>query len=116
MVYYERQRRTARTSKIPFAKMLAFALEGITSLSVRPIRLLTALGVAVFPASLGIIGYFLVQHYSGDTVSGWSSLIVSVWAIGGLVLLSIGVVGAYVGKIHLETRERLRFIIETFQG
>lgn len=114
VVYYERAERFAGESKYPLKKMLAFAFEGVTSLSVKPIRLIISVGVFMLILSLAMLVYFLVRHFLGGTVPGWTSLIVSIWAIGALQLISIGVIGEYVGKVYLETKERPRFIIETF--
>ena len=112
VVYYERGERFAGESKYPFGKMISFAVEGITSLSTRPIRMITGLGFIIFLVSIGILIDSLVRHYMGATLVGWTTLMVSVWAIGGLILLSLGVVGEYVGKIYLETKSRPRYIIE----
>ena len=112
VVYYERGERFAGESKYPLGKMLSFAIEGITSLSIKPIRMITGLGIVVFLVSIGILIYSLVRHFMGATIVGWTTLMVSVWAIGGLILLSLGVVGEYIGKIYLETKARPRFIIE----
>ena len=112
VVYYERGERFAGKSKYPLGKMIAFAIEGITSLSTKPIRLITGLGFFIFLVSIGILIYSLVRHFMGATIVGWTTLMVSVWAIGGLILLSLGVVGEYVGKIYLEAKARPRFIIE----
>lgn len=114
VVYYERGKRFAGESKYPLGKMLSFAVEGITSLSIKPIRLITCLGFLIFLISIGILIYSLVRHYMGATIVGWTTLMISVWAIGGLILLSLGVVGEYIGKIYLETKARPRFIIEEF--
>ncbi|MCR4989777.1 MAG: glycosyltransferase family 2 protein [Lachnospiraceae bacterium] len=114
VVYYERGERFAGESKYPLSKMLQFAVEGVTSLSVKPIRYITALGFFVFLFSLIILIYSFVRHYLGETIQGWTTLMVSIWAIGGLILLSLGVVGEYVGKIYLESKERPRYIIEEF--
>lgn len=114
VVYYERGERFAGESKYPLGKMLSFAVEGITSLSTKPIRFITGLGFFVFLVSIGILIYSLVRHFMGETIVGWTTLMVSVWAIGGLILLSLGVVGEYIGKIYLETKARPRFIIEEF--
>lgn len=111
-VYYERKSRFAGVSKYPLNKMLKFAFEGITSFSIKPVRFITGLGVVIFIASLGMIAYSIVQHFRGNTVSGWSSMICSLWSIGGLILLSIGIVGEYIGKIYLETKHRPRYSIE----
>ena len=114
VVYYERGERFAGESKYPLGKMLSFAIEGITSLSTKPIRMITFLGFFIFLISIGILIYSLVRHFMGATIVGWTTLMVSVWAIGGLILLSLGVVGEYIGKIYLETKARPRFLIEEF--
>lgn len=114
VVYYERGERFAGESKYPLGKMLSFAIEGITSLSTKPIRMITFLGFFIFLVSIGILIYSLVRHFMGATIVGWTTLMVSVWAIGGLILLSLGVVGEYIGKIYLETKARPRFIVEQF--
>ncbi len=110
-VEYERGERFAGESKYPLKKMLAFALEGITSLSVKPLRLITGLGFFVFVISVIMIIYNIVRWAVGATVPGWASLSCSVWLMGGLILLAIGVVGEYIGKIYLEDKSRPRFII-----
>lgn len=113
-VEYERAERFAGESKYPLSKMVNFALDGITSLSVKPIRFITLLGVLIFSVSILMLIYFLVVHFMGKTVAGWTSIVVSVWAIGGLQLLAIGIIGEYLGKIYLETKNRPRFITETY--
>ena len=110
-VEYERGERFAGESKYPLKKMLSFALEGITSLSVKPLRLITGLGFLIFVVSVIMIIYNIVRWAAGATVPGWASLSCSVWLMGGLILLSLGVVGEYVGKIYMESKERPRFII-----
>lgn len=112
IVYYERGVRMAGESKYPLKKMIAFALQGITSLSIKPIRLITLIGFLIFLISIGMIIFFVVRWAMGNTVSGWPSLICSVWAIGGLIMLSIGVIGEYIGKIYMETKARPRFLID----
>ena len=114
IVTYERSERFAGESKYPLKKMISFAMEGITSLSTKPIKMITGLGFIMFIVSICMLIYTLFRFFGGYTVTGWSSLIVSLWAIGGLVLLSIGVVGEYIGKIYLETKQRPRYIIEQF--
>lgn len=114
VVYYERGERFAGESKYPLGKMLSFAVEGVTSLSTKPIRMITGLGFLIFLVSIGMLVYSLIRHFTGATIVGWTTLMVSVWAIGGLILLSLGVVGEYIGKIYLETKARPRFIIEQF--
>ena len=110
-VEYERGERFAGESKYPLKKMLSFAMEGITSLSVKPIRFITGLGFLVFVISILMLIWSIVRWAMGETILGWASLICSVWAIGGLILLSLGVIGEYIGKIYLETKERPRFLI-----
>lgn len=112
VVTYERHERMAGESKYPLKKMLALAIDGITSLSTKPIRFIVFLGLLIFLCSIGMLIYSLVQHFLGHTSIGWTSLIVSIWAIGGLQLLAIGVIGEYIGKIYLETKARPRYIIE----
>ena len=112
VVTYERHERLAGESKYPLKKMLALAVDGITSLSIKPIRFIVFLGFMIFMCSILMLIYSLVQHFFGNTSIGWTSLIVSIWAIGGLQLLAIGVIGEYIGKIYLETKERPRYIIE----
>ena len=114
VVYYERAERFAGESKYPLKKMVSFAMDGITSLSIEPIRMITTLGVVVFLFSLAILVYSLIRHAMGATVAGWTFLNISVWAIGGLILLSLGVIGEYIGKIYMETKHRPRFLVERF--
>lgn len=110
-VEYERGERFAGESKYPLKKMLSFAMEGITSLSTKPIRFITGLGFLIFLISILMLITFVVKWALGMTVAGWASVICSVWAIGGLILLSLGVIGEYIGKIYLETKARPRFLI-----
>lgn len=112
IVEYERAARQAGESKYPLKKMLSFAVEGITSLSVKPIRFITGLGITIFFISIIMLIYFIAIHFMGRTVDGWTTTVVSVWALGGLHLLAIGVVGEYIGKIYLETKARPKFIID----
>lgn len=112
VVTYERHERFAGESKYPLKKMLALAVDGITSLSIKPIRFIVFLGMFIFVCSIAMLIYSLVQHFLGNTSIGWTSLIVSIWAIGGLQLLAIGVIGEYIGKIYLETKARPKYIIE----
>lgn len=110
-VYYERHERMAGSSHYPLSKMLALAVNGITSLSVRPIRLITWAGLAVALASLVAIVWVLVAHALGGTVSGWASTTAAVFFMGGVQMLSLGVIGEYVGKIYLESKHRPRWIM-----
>lgn len=111
-VEYERGERFAGESKYPLGKMLAFAMEGITSLSTKPLKWITLLGFLIFAVSIVLLISFIARWALDMTVVGWASVICSVWAIGGLILLSIGVVGEYIGKIYLETKGRPRFQIQ----
>ena len=115
-VYYARKERIAGESKYPLKKMLAFAWEGITSLSTKPIRMIMGLGAAVFLISIVILIYSLVRHIMGETITGWTSTVMSVWAIGGLQLLAIGIIGEYIGKVYLETKQRPRYMISKYLG
>ncbi len=115
-VYYARKERMAGESKYPLKKMLAFAWEGITSLSTKPIRMITGLGAIVFLVSIAILIYSLVRYFMGETITGWTSTVMSVWAIGGLQLLAIGIIGEYIGKVYLETKQRPRCIISKYLG
>ncbi|MGN1127195.1 MAG: glycosyltransferase family 2 protein [Ruminococcus sp.] len=112
VVTYERSERLAGESKYPLKKMLGLAWDGVTSLSMKPIRMITALGVIVFCISIIMLIYSVIMWAIGNTVSGWTSMTVSIWAIGGLQILAIGVVGEYIGKIYMETKNRPRFIVE----
>lgn len=113
-VCYERKERMAGESKYPLKKMLALAWEGITSLSTKPIKLITGTGGAIFIISIFMLIYSLCSHFFGYTEAGWTSVMVSVWAIGGLQLLAIGIIGEYIGKIYLETKHRPKFIVEKY--
>lgn len=111
-VYYERHERFAGKSKYPLNKMLAFAVEGITSFSITPIRIVTVIGFLFSLISVFVALYGLLSNIFGYTVSGWTSLIVSIWLIGGIQLLALGLIGEYIGKIYKEVKRRPRFIIE----
>ena len=112
-VKYVRNERQAGESKYPLKKMISFAIEGITSLSVKPIRFITFLGFFIFFVSIIMLIRFLITWAIGNAVPGWSTIVISIWAIGGLQLLSIGVIGEYIGKIYLEAKARPKYIIET---
>ncbi|MHC5252073.1 glycosyltransferase family 2 protein [Listeria kieliensis] len=111
-VYYDRNERFAGESKYPLKKMISFAIDGITSFSIVPIRMLFSLGVIMFCIGIGIGIYALVQKFVGHVESGWTSLMISLWVIGGIQLLAIGVLGEYVGKIFKEVKGRPRYTIE----
>ncbi len=113
IAYYERGKRVAGESKYPLKKMLAFAADGITSFSVKPLRLILSLGIIILVISIFIMLYALIVKILGHTVAGWTFLTISIWFIGGLQMISIGIIGEYVGKIYNETKRRPRYIIET---
>lgn len=110
-VYYERKERQAGKSHYPLKKMFALAIDGITSLSIKPIRLITILGILISILSFLLIIYVLISYFTGNVVPGWSSILVAVCLLGGVQLISIGVIGEYIGKIYLETKRRPRYII-----
>lgn len=112
MVYYDRGERFAGESKYPLRKMLAFAIDGITSFSVRPLRLISIVGLSFMLVALVVIVYGLVAWMCGQTIQGWTSLLVSLWFIGGAILVALGVIGEYVGKIYAEVKRRPRYFIE----
>jgi len=114
VVYYERAERFAGESKYPLKKMLQFASEGITSLSTKPIRMITGLGFFIFLISIIVLVYCLIRYAHGNTIQGWTTTVLSVWAIGGLIMISLGIIGEYIGKIYLESKARPRFIIEAY--
>ena len=111
-VYYDRHERFAGESKYPLSKMLNFAIDGITSFSVKPLRLITTFGILFMLVAIAIIGYALYEHLLGNTIIGWTSLLVSMWFIGGAILTAIGIIGEYVGKIYKEVKRRPRYFIE----
>lgn len=111
-VYYDRSARLAGESKYPFSKMLNFAIDGITSFSVKPLRLIVALGIAMVIMSIAIFVYVLTAYAQDQAVPGWSSLMISIWFVGGCTLISLGVVGEYIGKIYIEVKERPQYNIE----
>ena len=111
-VYYERHERLAGESHYPLNKMLALAFNGITSLSIKPIRIITSVGVLV--ALLSFIGviYSLISYFTGNAVTGWASMTSILCFVSGIQLISLGVIGEYIGKVYLETKQRPRYIIE----
>ena len=112
VVYYQRSERFAGHSKYPLHKMLELALDGITSFSLRPIRMIALLGVFIFTLSLALLVFFLALYFSGQSMALWAALLTSLIGMGGLILFSIGLVGEYIGKIYLETKRRPRYHIE----
>jgi glycosyltransferase involved in cell wall biosynthesis len=113
-VYYERNERFAGESKYPLKKMISFACEGITSLSVKPIRMVLTVGFIVFICSLLVLIYSLIQWAIGNTITGWTTTVASIWTLGGIQILCIGIVGEYIGKIYLETKDRPKFIVDKY--
>lgn len=111
-VFYDRKERLAGESKYPLSKMLSFALDGITSFSVRPLRYIVMLGMLFILISLAAIIYGMVVYFEGKTIPGWTSLLVSVWFIGGSILMAVGIIGEYIGKIYKEVKRRPRYFIE----
>ncbi len=116
IVEYERSERTAGTTKYPLSKMISFAIDGITSFSIRPVRLVLTMGIVFVFIAIIILGYVLYSKFSGHAVSGWSSMILSMWFIGGCVLIGLGIVGEYIGKIYIEVKGRPRYHIDTVAG
>lgn len=112
IVYYERDKRFAGESKYPLKKMLNFAWDGITSFSVKPLRFICILGFIILFVSIAIMIYTLIRKISGNTIDGWAFLSISIWFIGGLQMISIGIIGEYIGKMYNETKQRPRYIIE----
>ncbi len=111
-VYYERKERVAGESKYPLKKMIALAFTGITSFSIKPISLITGLGVLIIIGCIFAAIYALVSYFTGNVVPGWTSLILSIWFIGGVQLLAVGMIGQYIGKIYIEVKHRPRYNIE----
>lgn len=111
VVYYERNERFAGESKYPLKKMLNFAWDGITSFSVKPLRFICIIGFIILFVSIAIMLYSLIMKLTGQTIAGWTFLSISIWFIGGLQMISIGIIGEYVGKMYSETKARPRFII-----
>ena len=114
IVEYARKERFAGESKYPLKKMLAFAIDGITSFSIKPIRMITGLGILAFLASIVMVINTIVGAFAGNTVSGWASIVISIWGFGGLILIALGMIGEYIGKIYMETKARPRYQVEKF--
>ena len=114
VVYYERMERVAGKSKYPIGKMMSFAVDGVTSFSVKPLRLIFYLGVVFLLISLAILAYVIVSLYQGRGVQGWASLMLSIWFVGGCLLICLSVIAAYIGRIYIEGKHRPRFNIEKY--
>lgn len=112
IVYYERMQRTAGVSKYPFFKMLSFAIDGITSFSVKPLHIITAIGTFCLMTAVILIVYSIYQFFSNNTQPGWTSVMTSIWFVGGIIMIALGIVGEYVGKIYKEVKGRPRYFIE----
>ena len=113
-VFYERNERFAGETKYPFMKMFNFAVDGVTSFSVKPLRIIFGVGFVFLFITIVAGLYVLLQYFKGDVVTGWTSLILSVWLIGSIVIISLGVIGEYIGKIYTEVKNRPRYNIECF--
>lgn len=113
-VYYDRTERSGGNSKYSLHKMFNFAIDGITSFSVRPLRMIASLGFLFLLCSLVAIGYTLHAWFKGETVAGWASLMISVWFLGSLILIAIGIAGEYIGKIYLEVKRRPTYYVDEF--
>ncbi|MCQ2198566.1 MAG: glycosyltransferase family 2 protein [Paludibacteraceae bacterium] len=111
-VYYDRRERFAGESKYPLSKMFNFAIDGITSFSVKPLRMIVGFGVFFLVLAVAAIVYALVSHFNHYTIPGWTSLLISVWFLGGAILLALGVVGEYIGKIYKEVKKRPLYFVE----
>ena len=111
-VYYDRKAREAGESKYPLKKMLAFSIDGITSFSVAPLKFITFIGLAMTLVAMVMIVFALVEHFNGATIQGWTSILVSMWFIGGIITTGVGITGLYIGKIYTEVKRRPRYFIE----
>ena len=115
-VAYARKAREAGESKYPLKKMMNFAVEGITSFSIRPVRLVFTLGIVFVTIAVAIFIYTMYRYFTHDTIEGWTSLMLSIWFCTGVLLLGLGIIGEYVGKIFLEVKNRPRYVIEKYSG
>lgn len=111
-VYYTRIPRQAGVSKYPLRKMLNFAVDGITSFSVRPVRMVFFVGLIFMIVATGIFVYTMIRYFGGHTIEGWTSMILSIWFCSGIVLISLGVIGEYIGKIYIEVKHRPRYVVK----
>lgn len=112
MVYYDRKKRTAGESKYPLRKMLALSIDGITSFSTEPMKFITLMGLVMTLVSVIIIVYGLYEHFNGKTIEGWTSIMVSLWFIGGVIMTGVGITGTYIGKIYVEVKQRPRYFVD----
>lgn len=111
-VYYDRKKRTAGESKYPLRKMLALSIDGITSFSTEPMKFITLMGLVMTLVSVIIIIYGLYEHFNGKTIEGWTSIMVSLWFIGGVIMTGVGITGTYIGKIYVEVKQRPRYFVD----
>ena len=111
-VYYDRTARTAGESKYPLKKMISFSIDGITSFSTAPLKFITFAGLTMTLVALIIIVYALYEHFTGRTIEGWTSILVSLWFIGGVVTTGVGITGVYIGKIYTEVKRRPRYFVD----
>lgn len=111
-VYYDRRARELGESKYPLKKMLAFSIDGITSFSTAPLKFITFVGLTMTLVSLVMIMFGIIRHIEGNTIEGWTSLLVSLWFIGGIITTAIGVTGIYIGKIYVEVKQRPRYFVQ----
>lgn len=111
-VYYDRKKRTAGESKYPLRKMLALSIDGITSFSTEPMKFITLMGLVMTLVSVIIIVYGLYEHFNGKTIEGWTSIMVSLWFIGGVIMTGVGITGTYIGKIYVEVKQRPRYFVD----
>lgn len=111
-VYYDRRARTAGESKYPLKNMLAFSLDGITSFSIAPLKFIAFIGLAMTLVALIMIVFAIARYAQGDTIPGWTSMLVSLWFIGGIITTALGVAGIYIGKIYVEVKRRPRYFVE----
>lgn len=111
-VYYDRSERMAGESKYPLSRMMNFAIDGITSFSVKPVRMVFFMGLFFILIAICIFIFVLYQYFTDNVVQGWASLILSMWFIGGCILIGLGIVGEYIGKIYIEVKDRPRYNIE----
>ncbi len=111
-VYYDRRARTLGESKYPLKKMLSFSIDGITSFSIAPLKFITFTGLAMTLVSLVMIVFGIIRHIEGNTIEGWTSLLVSLWFIGGIITTAMGVTGIYIGKIYVEVKQRPRYFVQ----
>lgn len=111
-VYYDRTARTAGESKYPLRKMLSFSIDGITSFSTGPLKFITFAGLTMTLVAIGIIIYALYEHIIGNTITGWTSILVSMWFIGGVITTGVGITGVYIGKIYTEVKRRPRYFVD----